>query len=888
MSHLVTHLGSILAAAEPSEALKAVEFDLPESTLGWALLIAGPVLLVAWLIVFNVFDTRTLWRHSRAYLLATGWISLLRLCVVAGIVIIAINPQERTRTMSYRRSRVAFLADTTLSMRYAAKADANASTGDAGAGAQSRADAVIALFSKSPLLERLRTRHDVSLYSFDSTISSQPFAVFYEKSLTTSPQPNGGESVPSGAPTSTAGAASKSLDWNEVLRPRGVETRLGESLLEAIRELNGQTLSGIVVVSDGGSNSGIEPSTAHDAARNAKPSVRLVTVGLGSTAQPVNLQIASIQAPTDAHVGDAYDFSAFVQGQGLAGQTVAVELLMKPDGTDEQPVAVESSDQFPNPREVTLREDGIPVEVKFQRHPTVAGTVEYFVRTKSKSQVRELSDEDNERRKTIRVSDRKTRVLVLAGGPMRDYHFVRNMLHRHKGIEMDIWLQTVEPATASRVSQESDNLLLGFPSSAAELFEYDVVVAFDPDWSRLTSDQVTHLNEWVGTHGGGLIVVAGDVFTPELAGASDALDPIRELYPVFLSSYLLNSQYDGSTGQAWPISWTPEGTNAGFLQLEDDAASGSAAWGLFPGVYRCYPTGGARAGATVYGWFTDPRTQTEYGQPVLFAAQYYGSGRTLYVGSPELWRLRVLDEKYYDRFWTKAIREVGQGRLQRGSTRGMLMLDRSQYILGQTVRLRASLLTPQLKPFQSDSVRAEVYEPSGKPITPPRVLLPDKNRPGQFAGDFRANLPGTYRVEVNIPESKEKLSGKIDVVLPNLESDDPRQNVKLLTDLARDTGGRYLPMEELSSLFNESVALRQSRDQASKAGDTAKAGELTAQIEVANKTVDDELAKLLPNRGEEFLIDERLRTLWDRTWLLYLLVGLLSAEWLTRKLLKLA
>jgi hypothetical protein len=48
------------------------------------------------------------------------------------------------------------------------------------------------------------------------------------------------------------------------------------------------------------------------------------------------------------------------------------------------------------------------------------------------------------------------------------------------------------------------------------------------------------------------------------------------------------------------------------------------------------------------------------------------------------------------------------------------------------------------------------------------------------------------------------------------------------------------------------------------------------------------LAKLLPNRGEEFLIDERLRTLWDRTWLLYLLVGLLSAEWLTRKLLKLA
>ena len=38
----------------------------------------------------------------------------------------------------------------------------------------------------------------------------------------------------------------------------------------------------------------------------------------------------------------------------------------------------------------------------------------------------------------------------------------------------------------------------------------------------------------------------------------------------------------------------------------------------------------------------------------------------------------------------------------------------------------------------------------------------------------------------------------------------------------------------------------------------------------------------------EFLVDERLRTLWDRDWVMYLLVGLLSVEWLTRKLLKLA
>ena len=37
------------------------------------------------------------------------------------------------------------------------------------------------------------------------------------------------------------------------------------------------------------------------------------------------------------------------------------------------------------------------------------------------------------------------------------------------------------------------------------------------------------------------------------------------------------------------------------------------------------------------------------------------------------------------------------------------------------------------------------------------------------------------------------------------------------------------------------------------------------------------------------LVDKgRPSPLWDRAWVLYLLVGLLCAEWITRKLLKLA
>ena len=86
------------------------------------------------------------------------------------------------------------------------------------------------------------------------------------------------------------------------------------------------------------------------------------------------------------------------------------------------------------------------------------------------------------------------------------------------------------------------------------------------------------------------------------------------------------------------------------------------------------------------------------------------------------------------------------------------------------------------------------------------------------------------------------------VALPKLEDENIRQNVRLLSDLVRDTGGKYLTVEEAIA----------------------------------------ELPGLLPDRGEQFYVPERLRTLWDRQWVMYLLVSILSVEWLTRKMLKLA
>ena len=811
---------SLLAAADTA-TLTVREFDWPTTPQGWLLLLGGGTAILIWTIWLYLRDTADLswfWKL---------WLATLRIATLAGLVLIALNPSDRTHKQSYRPSRVSLLIDTSLSMRHPAVSAREADATGATLG-PARADAVKSLLADSKLINALRKQHEVSLYTFDSALNG-PHRVLPRLAET-------------GGDTQGTPPDEQPIDWDEILRPRGLETRLGEGLSELIRQSAGRTLSGIVVLSDGVSNAGVDPTTAHDRALTTK--TRLIAVGTGTTDQPVNLAVSEIAAPTDVQMGDPFEITAFVQGSGLAGREVDVELLAK-SPTDAEPISVEH-------KSAVLLEDGLPIDVKFTQNPSQAGRFTYLVRTKPLVRVAEFNSQDNDRAFSVNVYDRPTKVLMVAGGPMRDYQFVRNLLYRHKSFDVDVYLQTATRGT----SQESNELLYAFPEGREQLYEYDVVILLDPDWKAIPADSYQLLYDWVSLEGGGLILVAGDVNTPMLAGLSDpnrtnAVDderykPLLDLFPVILSSYFTAARFDNESSQPWPIQFTKEGQTVGFLQLTDDPITSATRWKEFPGIYRCYPTNGHKAAAKIYATFSDPRSAAE--PPVLMAGQALNKGFVFYLGSPEMWRLRSVSDEDYDRFWIKTIREVGQGRSKRGTKRGLLMPDSHKLMIGQTSRVRARVLDAKYEPLDIPALPLEVYDPTGKPLTPPRQLRLDPSSPGTYVGDFRVSLPGTYKIELTLPDSRERVSDEIIVDLPKLEDENIRQNVRLLTDLVRDTGGKYLTTE----------------------------------------TAEAEIPGLLPDRGEQFYIPERLRTLWDRDWIMYLLVGILSVEWLTRKLLKLA
>jgi hypothetical protein len=488
------------------------------------------------------------------------------------------------------------------------------------------------------------------------------------------------------------------IDWQAELQPRGTQTRLGQAVADQLRRYRDAPLAGVVVVSDGAQNAGVEPSAAVEVAKQAK--VPLFTIGLGSKEAQRNVALRDLVVPSRAFPGDTLNVTGYLQADGLAGRSVEVELSRRKAGEHAGGAPLDT-------QRVSLSANGEVVPVSFDLEPGEAGTFVYELRIVPPTG--DANPRDNSREAEVEVVDRQTRVLLFAGGPMRDYQYLRNQLYRDKTMTVDVLLQTAQPG----ISQEANELLTKFPSTAEELYRYDCIVAFDPNWTQLEADQVELLEKWISDEAGGMIVVAGPIETAKWTRSTEHTK-IRDLYPVTFQqrqTLLDDGQYGGET--PWPLDMDRAGREAKFLWLGVTAEESDAAWSSFPGVYGYFAVKGAKPGATVYARFSDPQAGMSSQRPVYLAGHFYGGGQVFYIGSGEMWRLRMVDPTYFEVLYTKLIRHVSQGRILRGSSRGSLLVERDRYELGETVVVRARLSDEQHEPLEAESINAQLLRPDG-------------------------------------------------------------------------------------------------------------------------------------------------------------------------------
>ncbi len=683
---------------------------------------------------------------------------VLRILAWTGAILFFLGLEKRVDQQIVTDSQVVLLVDTSQSMSVA---DVNAESRQP----LTRGEAVAQTLEESSLLKSLRARHKVSLATFDRDLRQ---IRSWDRETDSTDQP--------AEPSEDSAQARQPWDWEDALQPRGVETRLGDALKGTLDQQRDGPLAGMIVITDGVQNSGIEPLSLVDGDKQSF--VPIYTVGIGSNEPRRNLRIQELSAPSRVYPEDRTIVTGMIQGEGFAGRTVPVQLYAR---EAEVPNAVPT---LVGEAQVTFSTDAEILPVEFLIEPAEIGRLALELRIVAPHEDQYAGD--NEREVELEVVEASTRVLLIAGGASRDYQFLRNQLFRDRHATVDVWIQSAEGG----ISQEADQILNGFPSSREELYNYDSIVAFDPNWELLDAEQVELLDSWVADEAGGLIVVAGPIYTLSWS-QSPELGKIRALYPVEFQRRLTLLD-DGLYGSKtpWPIQFTREGEEAEYLWLADDSRENRARWEEFPGVYGCYAVKGPKPGARVLGYYSDPDASLSGDFPVYMAEQFYGGGRVFYLGSGELWRLRSLDPAYFELLTTRLIRHVSQGRLLKGSSRGRLLVEQDRYSVGDEVVVRAQLSSASREPLSADQVIAQVVEDGGRSSN---LSMPaDKSRPGNFIGQFTVKREGSYRIQLAVPDAPdEQLVRRIQVVVPDLEFDHTRRNDELLAALAARTEGKY-------------------------------------------------------------------------------------------------
>jgi len=618
--------------------------------------------------------------------------------------------------------------------------------------------------------------------------------------------------------------------------PNQPATNIGRAIRHAIESQTNAQIAGIVVLSDGQFNQG-EPVEVIARYADAKK-IPIYSVGIGDPTTPRNASVTAVEAPPNVFIKDPFKIITHLRAQGLNCQSLNVELLERLRGMDEARVI--------QTKRTTVDMQGNIDPLVFNHQIGESSEVQLMVRIRP--QDAETLTSDNQKEITVRAIENKMRVLLVAGAPSWEYRYLSRFLERDTTIDLSCWLQSADQDAV----RDGNTIIDHFPRNREELFPYDCIILLDPKSNDFDPSWTAHVESLIGNYGGGLLYIAGRKYTPQFAHSPNTQE-LLDLLPVVIDASeadLIINELGHFQTVAWPMTVPPSAISHAVLNLSDQPGENAQIWSQLPGIYWHYPARREKPVATVLLRHSNPRMRNSYGGHVLLASQFYGSGRTAFMGFNTTWRWRRHGDRYFNRFWMQLLRHLVAGKLLSGQKRGLLQIEKDNYAVGETVTIEARLLDSQHLPLKAESIQASLSIDDRQQDT--ITLKAQPNRPGWYTGRFIPQTTGTYTIQIDLPGNQTttqpaKLADRIHVGLADLELKSPQLDRDSLQTLASNSaGGKYLDIDQT-----------------------------------------DQLPSLIPSKRVSLVMTGRPITLWDRWWTLTALIVLLGVEWFARKRLNL-
>lgn len=640
----------------------------------------------------------------------------------------------------------------------------------------------------------------------------------------------------------------------DVARSIVLGTNVADSIVSAINREATNMVQGIIVFTDGRSNLGGSASLHELGERAAREKIPLFTVALGQPRENIGIQITDLQVPDRAGPDEQFKVVVEADGIGLSNQEVEVHLDLflpsrdpKKDAADHtvvQKLVFQPGEPPHGQAEFVIDPEAVP-ELLTEVSKKIGKTRqlkqgEWHLIARIARDRREIFPEPFHASppRVLQVIDKPIRVLLFAGGPSREYLTLLPLFVREvdaKRAELSVCLQTEGGREGTAVqSVPPERLLNKFPTRLDttnkatdrpedkyyNLNEYDLIVAFDPDWSELSEDQIKNLQSWVDNLGGGFVYVAGPIYSFQLARAAEdgRLKPLLDILPVLPDDIILL--------KTRPVPRTPRRLllkpNPDFdvLKLTDEATDDPAAgWESYftgreklpagadlrsliapkEGIYSYYPIKLTKPGSITLAEFLDVNDRGEPDPKPWLVTTQPVRGRTAFMGSGEIYRLRAEDPEYYERFWIKLSRYISANRDVKAS-RGRVLMGK-EFISGSPVRVQARLLNPSGRPYGENELDPKfkivafnsIGEPLNKQFGPYQLKAKksasgfDGYYAGQVLADPRQLPPGDFRyqVVVEVPDSPgDTISSEFIVRQSNPELDETRPDFAFLEEIA--------------------------------------------------------------------------------------------------------
>jgi len=549
-------------------------------------------------------------------------------------------------------------------------------------------------------------------------------------------------------------------------------TALGDALQATLATTAQLPPVGILLVTDGQSNTGSSPVDAAAVARESGVPIWIYGVGIEA---PSDIMVREIRGTRGVFKNEQADFSITVRAPSHDGQTL--RLLLREDG------------KVVGEKDMNIKGKGDNV-FKMGYEPNAAG---YFrISASISSAPGEVSLENNSASTRLRVLDERVNVLYVEQEPRWEFRYLLAALERDRRLRVHCLLYDGDPVPAA---QEGQPFLRAFPVSKAALAGYSVLVIGDVNPSDFGEATMKAIRDWVSHLGGAVIFLAGRANNPlRYAGT-----PFESMLPVALSSTVDADAWKVRARDPIPLVLTPAGENSPMLRLSIDAEKNRKAWREFPGVHWTAPVAGSRAGAQVL--LEDTRNHTADGFRPVVATMPFGQGTVLYFGIDETYRWRSKSgERFYSAIWNQIIQRFALERRMAISDRIQLKSEHDDYTSGDVVRVSGRVFDSEFKPLEKTAIEGSLTIKTAEgvelPTTKTMINAVD-GKPGEFAVDLQTSVAGTYSLSTELDPAA---IISFEVRNSAMESNDTFLDVDRLSALAEASGGQFLREEDLGKL----------------------------------------------------------------------------------------